>query len=123
MISMEEKQVWIYQAGTAEYAEVQAARLCQLHNCLEGNKKQKQDFKTHTRQMAKKKKRMSNWEMSLAKVYLAQQQKAYWHKLRLWFPAERSHWRLEYCEICFFNAVVSLFSVLKAKCFFIKKKN
>lgn len=39
----------VYQAGTAEYAQVQAARLRQLHNGLEGgNQKQRRGHKQKT---------------------------------------------------------------------------
>lgn len=48
-------RVTVYQAGTAEYAQIQAARLCQLHNCLEeGNEKQKQDLKKKKKNIAEK---------------------------------------------------------------------
>ncbi len=74
-------EVKIYQAGTAEYAQIQAARLCQLHNCLEeGNKKTKAGFEK-TRDMGKKKKekrKNNHWEIHLTEVYLAPQQKTRW---------------------------------------------
>lgn len=46
----------VYQAGAAEYAQIQAARLCQLHDRLEeGNQTIKQRLQKKTKDMAEKK--------------------------------------------------------------------
>lgn len=84
----------VYQAGAAEYAQIQAARLCQLHDRLEeGNQTIKQRLQKKTKDMAEKK-WMNNWEINLSEVYLAPQQKIYWRRANwgwLGFPTDRLH--------------------------------